>query len=127
MPHEPNHPQTWPARAKSSLALAQVKPSPEIFLEDLGYNAQQAAEKALKALCIARGIAFPKTHNLGLLLDLLQQQGGLLPSTVLRAVELTPFATALCYPGANPPITYDDYLDAVEVARSIVEWVEAQL
>lgn len=50
-----------------------------------------------------------------------------MPSTVLRAVELTPFATALCYPGANPLITYDDYLDAVEVARSIVEWVEAQL
>ncbi|GEM84361.1 MAG: DNA-binding protein [Meiothermus sp.] len=127
MPHEPSHPQTWLARAKSNLALAQVKPSADIFLEDLGYNAQQAAEKALKALCISRGIAFPKTHNLGLLLDLLQQQGEFLPSEVLRAVELTPFATALRYPGANPPITYDDYLDAIEVARGIVEWVEAHL
>ncbi|MBO1436550.1 HEPN domain-containing protein [Meiothermus sp. CFH 77666] len=127
MPHDPSHPQTWLARAKSSLALAQVKPSPEIFLEELGYNAQQEAEKALKALCISRGIAFPKTHNLGLLLDLLQQHGEALPSEVLRAVELTPFAIALHYPGTHPPITYDDYLDAVEVARGIVEWVEAHL
>jgi HEPN domain-containing protein len=46
----PGTAQDWMARAKSDLALAQVPLPKGAFYEDLCYHAQQAAEKALKAV-----------------------------------------------------------------------------
>jgi HEPN domain-containing protein len=58
-------PQVWLARAKSNLALAQAGENISgVYLEDLCFEAQQAAEKALKALCIHLDLDFPKTHSL---------------------------------------------------------------
>jgi HEPN domain-containing protein len=39
--------------------------------ETLGYHAQQAAEKLIKALLALNGHDYPRSHNIGLLLDLL--------------------------------------------------------
>jgi HEPN domain-containing protein len=41
----------WINRARSDLALARAKPE-GVYLEDLCFHAQQAAEKAIKALLI---------------------------------------------------------------------------
>ena len=41
----------------------------DAYLEDLCFGAQQAAEKAIKAVMISRNIDFPYVHNLALLLD----------------------------------------------------------
>lgn len=41
----------------------------------VGFHAQQAVEKALKAVLAARSVEFPRTHNLAQLLDLLREQG----------------------------------------------------
>src|SRR5436309_1011339 len=46
---------------------------PEGFLEDLCYFAQQAAEMAFKAVYQKQGWTFARTHNLGKLIDGLQQ------------------------------------------------------
>lgn len=46
----PGTAQDWMARAKSDLALARVPLPQGAFYEDLCYHAQQAAEKALKAV-----------------------------------------------------------------------------
>lgn len=54
----PTDPREWLNRARSNLAQARVH-SPDVYLEDLCFNAQQAAEKAIKALLIAYGIRFP--------------------------------------------------------------------
>jgi len=43
----PDDPAEWIARAKSSLALATAT-APGVLYEDLCFQAQQAAEKALK-------------------------------------------------------------------------------
>lgn len=65
MPPRPVHgsPEDWLRRAQASLALARVH-GEGLLREDLCYQAQQAAEKALKALYIARGQAFLFTHDL---------------------------------------------------------------
>lgn len=60
--NRPDQPSDWMARAWSNLLLAEAGKRPGIFLEDLCYEAQQAAEKALKAVCVFRKIEFPKTH-----------------------------------------------------------------
>ena len=54
----PDDPREWLNRARSSLALAKTRP-PEAYLEDLCFEAQQAAEKAIKAMLIKQGVAFP--------------------------------------------------------------------
>ena len=49
---DPTDPRVWLARAQSNLKLAQLGHQAGIFLEDLCFEAQQAAEKALKAICV---------------------------------------------------------------------------
>jgi hypothetical protein len=61
MPSErfsPDDPREWLNRARSNLARAQTKIT-GVYLEDLCFDAQQAAEKAIKALLIKRGVTFP--------------------------------------------------------------------
>jgi HEPN domain-containing protein len=55
--YPPEDPREWLNRAQSNLGLARVKGN-DIYLEDLCFHAQQAAEKAIKALLIKRGIEF---------------------------------------------------------------------
>jgi len=60
----PTDPREWLNRARSNLAQARVR-CPEVYLEDLCFNAQQAADKAIKALLIAHGVRFPYVHDIG--------------------------------------------------------------
>jgi HEPN domain-containing protein len=53
----PDNPAEWIARAKSSLALATAT-TPGVLYEDLCFQAQQAAEKALKAVFVSRKIPY---------------------------------------------------------------------
>lgn len=43
----PDDPREWLNRAKSNLAMAKSR-VPEVYLEDLCFEAQQPAEKAIK-------------------------------------------------------------------------------
>jgi len=45
----PDDPREWLNRARSNLLLAQAA-GPGVYREDLCFNAQQAVEKAIKAL-----------------------------------------------------------------------------
>jgi HEPN domain-containing protein len=102
--YPPTDPREWLNRAKSNLAGAgQV--TPEVYLEDLCFNAQQAAEKAIKAVFIHRSLHFPYVHDLRRLLQLLIQGGVKVPKYVWRAETLTPFAFEARYPGHSPPVT----------------------
>ncbi len=76
----------WLARARSNLKRAELdRQDSDIFLEDLCFDAQQAAEKALKAICIHLGVAFPKTHSLVYLIDLIERAGLCVPEEVREA------------------------------------------
>ena len=54
----PDNPEEWLRRARSSLAIARCR-EPDICREDLYYQAQKAAEKAIKAVFIAHALPFP--------------------------------------------------------------------
>ncbi len=61
----PDDPREWLNRARSNLAKANTSPeTPEIYLEDLCFDAQQAAEKAIKAVLIHLDVRFPYVHDL---------------------------------------------------------------
>jgi HEPN domain-containing protein len=77
----PDDPRAWPSRGRSNLARAGES-SDDVFFEDLCFDAQQAAEKALKALCMHRSLEFPYVHDLSTLITLLQQEGETIPEEV---------------------------------------------
>ena len=119
----PDDPREWLNRAKSNLAMAKNR-TPDVYLEDLCFEAQQAAEKAIKAAMIMRGIDFPYVHDLARLLSLLEETGESLPEIVTQAEELTQYATATRYPTLEQPVTERDYNEAVRVAEAVVRWAE---
>ena len=70
-------------------SLDRTNPDP---LNLVGFHVQQAIEKALKALLVARQIEFPRTHDLARLLVLLKQAGIHYPAALERVKDLTPLA-----------------------------------
>ena len=122
----PDDPREWLNRARSNLARAKQQAA-GVYLEDLCFDAQQAAEKAVKALLIARGVEFPYVHDLVRLLSLLGGAGLPVPAPVWRAKELTRYATTARYPDAGVPVSEAQYADAVEIAEAVVGWAEESL
>ncbi len=96
----PGSPLDWLRHAWSDLELARMARNSRIMLEDLCFHAQQAAEKALKAVLILKSIPFPKTHNIRTLLDLLPQDV-IPPREVKETASLTDYAVLSRYPGAS--------------------------
>ncbi len=88
----PDDPREWMNRARSNLAMAK-NCVPDAYLEDLCFQVQQAAEKAIKAVMIKRGIDFPYVHDLARLLSLLTETDGTNPDFVEQAEKLSRFAT----------------------------------
>ena len=119
-------PREWLNRARSNLALARNR-APDVYLEDLCFEAQQAAEKALKAVLIGRGVEFPYVHDLARLLSLLEEEGEAIPTAVRKAGKLTPYALITRYPGIARPVTEGDYEEAVEIADAVVRWAGERL
>jgi HEPN domain-containing protein len=119
-------PQEWLRRARSNLAKAKHAPgSPEILYEDLCFDAQQAAEKAIKALLVHRKIAFPKTHDIALLLTLASRAGIEVPEEMRQVDRLTRFAGAMRYASLAEGTTEEAYTRAVQLAEGAYRWVES--
>ena len=57
--------QQWTAKAETDFGLAEHLVSEGKYLDAIGFHAQQAAEKFLKAFLVEHQIEFPKTHNIG--------------------------------------------------------------
>jgi HEPN domain-containing protein len=112
--------------AKEDLAAAEALDRAErVSDSSVGFHAQQAVEKALKAAIAARDMDFPFTHDLGLLMQLCQDAGLELPGNLNEVDRLTPYAAAIRYglgdPGAVPTS------DALSWAALAIEWVESDL
>ena len=119
----PDDPREWLNRARSSLAIANNR-VPDAYLEDLCFEAQQAAEKAIKAVMISRNINYPYVHNVALLLSMIEEHGLSVPNAVRRAARLTPYAVETRYPGVAAPVDEREYADAVDTAEIVVRWAE---
>jgi len=122
-PRPPDDPHEWLRRARSNLARAQADIRlAGVYLEDLCFDAQQAAEKAIKAVLIGRSIRFPYVHDLTALLGLVEQGGTAVPEAVREAGRLTRFAVVTRYPGIAEPVTQEEYERAVAIAEAVIDW-----
>jgi HEPN domain-containing protein len=97
------------------------------YLEDFCFDAQQAAEKAVKAVLIHHGAVFPYVHDLGRLLKLLDGRGVKIPKYVWDADELSPFAVESRYPGLSSPVTAREHRRAVRMAEAVLSWAIRQV
>ena len=96
----PGTPADWLRHANSDLALARSRRTAEILPETLCFHAQQAVEKALKAVLLSKIITPPRTHNIRTLLDLLPARIEV-PEHVEEAAILTEYAVMSRYPSAS--------------------------
>lgn len=88
--------------------------------ENVAYLAQQAAEKALKAVLNHHRIPFPLVHELGLLVALLPDS--LQPPGSFSLSELNPFATVRRYEEPTAELTPEELSACLAAAERVCEW-----
>lgn len=94
----------------------------------VGFHAQQAAEKMLKAALFLAGAVPPRTHNLTQLLDLAEASGLELPEGTEMLRWLTPYAVLYRYEGEaeadEEKLVRREVRENLRILRS---WVESRL
>lgn len=115
---DPTDPLAWVARAEEDYTLAQLALRRKLPLTyGTVFHAQQCAEEYLKALLVARGQTFPKTHDLAALSDLCHQYQLIVPIDQDALQRLTAFAVQVRYPGEDP--TLDEARLALKTAQAV--------
>ncbi len=125
MPHDESirgRPLDWLARARGHLALAKQTKPEESFWEDLCFQAQQAAEKAIKAIYQHNDLPFRYTHDIEALGKGLEERGVPVTQVISKAAILTRYASQTRYPGLFEPVTQEEYQEAVRLAETVVAW-----
>ena len=106
-------------------ALNRLVGDPNIVDAIVGFHAQQACEKGLKAVLASRTVPYPKTHNLHVLRDLLIDDGLPIPKEVDDALMLSPYAAQFRYD--DPPEGGFDRAEAVRLVSGVLEWCDSQV
>src|SRR5437899_2374892 len=83
--------------AADEALVKKILADEEIADELVGYHCQQAVEKLLKAFLVGLEVNYPKTHNLQVLIQLLEAGGKELPVDLADLDLLTPYATIYRY------------------------------
>ncbi len=110
--------QEWLEKAEADFATAHwVAQAPKALADSVCFHAHASVEKHLKARLQEAGIAFPKTHDLELLLNLVLpvESGWLAMRTDLKL--LNRFAVEYRYPGIQA--TQADAVTALEKCTEI--------
>ncbi len=113
----------WLEYARRDLAVAHDYVDAPLQSHTSCFHAQQAAEKALKALLAwLSEDAIPRTHDLMLLSGLVADRGGPVPADPEGLEVLTRHAVRSRYPGAEMP-GVQDADEATRLAESVVTFV----
>ena len=117
----------WMQHAWFDMAVAKMVENDEIAPEIITFHAQQAVEKALKALLIQRQVDFPRTHVIGVLLGLCKESGYKIEENLEEAATLSRYAVASRYPGEKEAITRQEARLAADLANQVLNWAERQI
>ncbi len=126
-PHKnriPASPYDWLTHARSDIKLARLGLDQDVLPEQICFHAQQAVEKAFKAVLLFHKIDFPFTHDLEELLDTFETAKIPIPSNLLNVGILTPYAVETRYPGYWGEITETDISEAIKFAEDTIKWTE---
>src|SRR5919108_1896932 len=109
--------QQWLDKAHKDLQAATILFNSDIEdYDNVGFHAQQAAEKFIKALLVRYQIEFPKTHSITVLRQLIAQVDQALAERLALADALTPYGVEFRYPGDFAPLSHDQGTQALQLA-----------
>ncbi|HJH28276.1 MAG TPA: HEPN domain-containing protein [Methanosarcinaceae archaeon] len=93
--------------------------------EIIGFHAQQASEKLLKALLMSKNISYRRTHDLRELIDLISDYYIEFPETLMEIRTLSPFAVEFRY-DYIPMEEEEDFnrQNALEMVQQLRIWIE---
>jgi HEPN domain-containing protein len=118
----------WMAKAELDCRAAERLAHDEDPMRPIiAFHCQQAAEKYLKALLVRHRIEFPKTHNIGELLDLLIPVAGDVARLLPDANRLTPYGVEIRYPSDFPDVLPGEEAALLALAQSVRQAVLACL
>ena len=111
------------AAADRDLSALRGMGDEQVFADEVvGFHAQQAVEKLLKAWLALLGEQYPITHNIAQLLDALQ--GREIEAVGYRdLIALNPYAVRLRYAGQEPETPGVDRVAVVARIESLMERV----
>ena len=99
--------------AEDQYVLRKLADDPAAPPSMVGFHAQQAIEKMLKAVLASRDVDYPRTHELRYLMKLLEGCSCPLPDGLTDIRNLDPFATRLRY---DYPTQADELPDRAWIA-----------
>jgi len=105
--------------------VRKVSADTEVADAIVGFHAQQAAEKLIKAVLAARGVAFIKSHALSYLVGLVEEHHIDAPPELSEADVLSPWAVEFRYEGEEPPAF--DRPAALALVEKLRMWAEGQI
>jgi HEPN domain-containing protein len=115
---EPDHAELLLDLARRDLRALGGMGDAQVFAEEIfGFHTQQVIEKSFKAWLSLQGVEYPKTHDIRLLLSLLQKQGCVV-SPFTDLIEYTAFAVQFRYEaledGSDEPVDREAVLRRME-------------
>lgn len=118
----------WLQKATNDLITArQVLLLPEGPTDTVAFHAQQAVEKALKALLTFNRFEFPKTHDLVRLLDLATAFLPSLEEYRTAFAEISNYSVQVRYPDESPGPDRQDVTRSTAIAEEVVDIVRRSL
>lgn len=91
------------------------------------FHAQQASEKFLKAYLVNQNIAFPRTHDLEYLLELIEKDNPAIAEPLQEISHLNQYAVRSRYPGEYVEINAEEAMRALSLAQTVKAVIEAAL
>jgi len=111
---------------QDEFALEKLVPDPASPDEVIGFHAQQAVEKMLKAVLADASIPYRHTHDLVQLFDLLRKNRLPYPAELEEARRLTPFASTLRYEDLPLQLAAPYGRSwALDIVRQVRAWAES--
>lgn len=117
-------PDSWLEHARSDLRLARLAVGQNVLPEQICFHAQQAVEKAFKAILLRRQVDFPLTHDLEQLLTIFDAAKIAVPENLQEVGTLTPYAVETRYPGFWGEISQTAVHEALDLAQQALRWAE---
>jgi hypothetical protein len=108
--------------AQDEYLLRKIIPDPDVSDEAIGFHAQQAIEKLVKAVLAKSRVRYPHTHDLFRLIQLARTTGFSFPSELEDIDRLTPYAVGFRY---TDQISQFDRKWVVGQVTMVRAWAEA--
>lgn len=120
--------QQWLDKARSDLRVAEILLESDLeHFDNVGFHAQQAAEKFIKALLVRHQIEFPKTHDIEKLRYLADKAHPSISEQLRQADVLTPYGVEYRYPGNFVDLSRTQAKGAYQLATHVQQIVVSHL